>query len=72
MDPSRKEEHVEDMDSPRKGEIGRRYRLSSERKNKSKIWTLFKKEEHVEDMDSPWKGRASQIYEPSSKKGGAS
>ena len=57
------------MDSPRKGEIGRRYGLSSKRRNMSKIWTLLVKEEQVEDinrprkkgeqvddMDPPWKG----------------
>ena len=48
-----KEEQVKDMDSPQKGETGRRYGLSSKRRNKSKIWTLLEKEEHVKDMNPP-------------------
>ena len=58
------------MDPSQKGETGRRYRLSLERKNKSNIWTLFGKEEQVEDMDSSQKGRTGQRYEPYSDKGG--
>ena len=63
------EEQVKDMDPSQKGEIGRRYRLSLERKNKSNIWTLLRKEKHVKDIDSPRKGRTSRRYEPSSNKG---
>ena len=53
---------VEDMDPSRKEEIGQRYRLFSERKNKSKIWTFFGKEEQVEDMDSPRKRRTGRRH----------
>ena len=57
------------MDSHQKGRIGRIYGISSERRNRSNIWTLLGKEEQVEDMnppqtkgeqvddmDPPWKG----------------
>ena len=54
MDPSQKEKQVEDIDSLRKGRTGQRYGLSSERRNKSKIWTLLGKEEQVVDMNPPW------------------
>ena len=59
------------MDPSRKGEIGQRYRLSSERKNKLNIWTFFGKEEQVKDMESLRKGITGRRNEPSSDKGGA-
>ena len=58
----------EDMDPSRKEETCRRYRISLERKNKSKLWTLFGKEEQVEDMDSLRKGRTSRRYGLSSER----
>lgn len=38
------------MDPSWKGETCRRYGLFSERRNRSKIWTLLGKEKQVEDM----------------------
>ena len=43
----------DDMDLSKKGETSRRYQLSSERKNNSKICNLLGKEEQVKDMESP-------------------
>ena len=59
------------MDSSQKGEMGQIYRLSLERKNKSKIWTFFGKKEQVKDMNSPCKGGTGRRHEPSLDKGGA-
>ena len=50
-----KEEQVEYMESPRKGETGQRYGLSLERRNKSNIWTIVGKEEQVEYIKPPHK-----------------
>ena len=41
------------MDFLKKGITSQRYGLSSERKNKLKIWTILEKEEQVDTMNPP-------------------
>ena len=43
------------MEFLQKGRTSQRCGLSSERRNKSKIWTILEKEEQVETMNPPQK-----------------